>query len=157
MQQDRTAGSVRGLGVCDVLRLELLPVQLARLIDELDRRCGDHLDVPAAPRPDEGMDAEHYELWLLRRMRAELPDRDHAARFGWSGPTGLLTDVVRACLRTAAAELAALAADLPRGRGPNSQLAALASEAAAWTSTVLDCAAVESFTFDPRADPARSW
>lgn len=42
MQSERTAeeaalsGGVRGLGVCDVLRLELLPGQLPQLVEQVD-------------------------------------------------------------------------------------------------------------------------
>src|SRR5206468_1641855 len=127
----RLSGSVRGLGVCDVLRLELEPIQLARLIDELDERAGDldtGLEIPGAARPrpaDEGMDEDCYELWLVRLMRAGLPDLNHPAPFAWSGPSGLVTSVVRACLRASATEFATLATDLPRGQGVSARLEAV--------------------------------
>jgi hypothetical protein len=143
-----------------VFRLELEPVQLPRLIDELDTRAGDldnGLELPAVARDrpeDTPIDVEHYELWLLRRMRAVLPELHHSTPFAWCGPTGLVTTVVRAGLRAATAELATIAADLPRATGPSPALEASSAEVAAWTRTVLDCDTVEDFTFEPNTEPS---
>ena len=54
MQSERTveeaalSGSVRGLGVCDVLRLELVPAQLPGLVEQVEALEGEIRRSPAA-------------------------------------------------------------------------------------------------------------
>jgi hypothetical protein len=115
MQADRiagvakTAGSVRGLGVCDVLRIELAPVQRAGLELQLaarvaalerrltlQRRRAAFERRPAGPWFEAGDDAGGLaadrepgeageELRLLTRMRASVPARA-VCRRGPGGP-----------------------------------------------------------------------
>src|ERR1700754_474848 len=88
----RVAGSVRGLGVCDVLRVELAPVQRPLLdaqIVELQRRWA----------------AEPGAAGLLARMRTKLPARDDPSQV-LSGPAGLVLELVDACLTDAVTRVA---------------------------------------------------
>ncbi len=172
MQADRSAGaarlagSVRGLGVCDVVRIELAAVQragLARRVGGLDRgararrrtaAAGGAQTVPLPDDPELGEVAE--QLRLFRRLRASVPEPGDArscsrARPGWSpdssprGMTDALIDVVAWPGEAGGDSLAVVASD--------AQLEA----AAAWIATALDCRAVESFCFEPERDPAHAW
>lgn len=152
MQGDRIAvearevGSVRGLGVCDVLRVELAPVQRAGL----QRRLAERVAALEARRADAG---EEGELRLLERMREGVPDGPPAP-FAFTGPAGLVVDVVGACLADAVGELQRrLGARVGPGTGLVPQLEA----AQAWIATALDCVAVEGFRFEPGVDPAGPW
>src|SRR5919107_5002244 len=97
MQSERTAeasalsGSVRGLGVCDALRLELLPEQLPQLLERVD----------ALRRSCDG-----YELHLANLLYEALPAPDASSPFTFTGPTSMVREVVRSSLRAAAAALA---------------------------------------------------
>jgi hypothetical protein len=142
MQWDRTAaeaamwGSARGLGVCDVLRVELAAVQHAGLVAALDARI-------AASRG--------AQRRLLRRMRAPLVDRP-GAPCALVGPAGLVLEVVHACLAEA---VRALAQRL--GESSPSDWPAAAATAGAWIATALDCAAVDGFCFETGVDPPHAW
>ena len=127
MQTDRIAGRVRGLGVCDVLRVELdAEQQLDAGFAALERRYATEPEV----------------IRLLAAMRAAPP---------LIGPAGLVLELVRACLADAVARLAT-ALEAPGGL----QSAELTC-AAAWAATALDCVAVDGFSFEPGADPAHAW
>src|SRR3954453_1306838 len=84
--------SVRGLGVCDALRLELLPEQLPQLIEQVE----------ALRRSSDG-----YELHLASLLHAGLPAPHISSSFTFLGPTHLVHDVVRPGLQASAEELAA--------------------------------------------------
>jgi hypothetical protein len=140
----RVAGSVRGLGVCDVLRVELEPVQrpvLDAQIAELERRR------LASSAPD-----TVEVLRLLALMREALPARDDPSPV-LSGPAGLVLELVDACVTDAVRRVSQRLETAPR-RG---LVAAELEAAGAWIATALDCAAVEDFSFEPGADPARAW
>jgi hypothetical protein len=141
MQSQSTAetsalsGSVRGLGVCDALRLELLPEQLPQLVEQVEalRRSSDA-----------------YELHLANLLHDALPTPDTSWPFTFTGPTHLVRDIVRSSLRIAAAALAEALCTRSSER-----LAHTSACAAAWARTELECRAVEEFSFDPAADPPR--
>jgi hypothetical protein len=139
MQSERTAeasalsGSVRGLGVCDALRLELLPEQLPQLIEQVE----------ALRRSSDG-----YELHLANLLYDALPAPETSSPFACIGPTHIMRDIVRSSLHAAAAALAEALST-----GSSERLAAAAACAAAWTRTYLECRAIEEFSFDPDADP----
>jgi hypothetical protein len=133
MQSDRIA-TVCGLGVCDVLRAELAPVQRDGLARTLDARLAAH--EPERP--------------VLERLRAQVPD--HPEPFVLVGPAGLVLALVRDCLADA---VAALAARLGPAWSP--ALAAAAEAAAAWLATARDGHAVEAYCFEPGADPRHAW
>jgi hypothetical protein len=139
------AGTVSGLGVCDALRLELMPVQLGRLAVRIDA-------LEAALGPAAGPDVA-YEQRLVRMLRAGLPAPERAEPFAFVGPAGMIGDLVRGAVRDAVRELSELA----RGDVARAGLRAAAADAGAWIRTFLDCHAVESFSFDPGEDPGRPW
>lgn len=170
MQADRSAdparlaGSVRGLGVCDVLRVELVACQHAALEHELERRAAavrrDLRELGGrarAARPGgrrrladlAEVERLRADARVLARVRASLP-RHAQEPFVLLAPAGLVVEVVGACLR---AVVAALGAGL--GEGPAHPAAATGplEAAAAWIATALDCGAVEAFCLEPGVDP----
>jgi hypothetical protein len=165
MQVDRTAeptrlgGSVRGLGVCDVLRVELEPVQragfetgLAARVAELERSHAALQHTAAGEQLAEVSAA----LRLLARIRAALP-RQAAAPWRVIGPAGLLLELVDACVADAVARLADRMGERYGGPPRYASLSAEFEAAAAWIATALDCAAVDGFCFEPGADPDGAW
>jgi hypothetical protein len=167
MQSDRSAapagasGSVRGLGVCDALRVELIGPQWPGLTRALDARIA----ALARAAPEDAA-ARTEERRLLVRVRERLPEAPRAS-FALVGPAGLVLAVVHACVVDAVGALArgleAGAAAPGRGVGggvPGSWPAALARDAeaaGAWIATALDCRAVEGYCFEPEVDPLHAW
>jgi hypothetical protein len=156
MQWDRSAamaamsGSARGLGVCDVLRVELAAVQQASVVAALDAR------IAALESGEPATAARRGEQRrLLRRMRAPLPDRA-AAPFALVGPAGLVLELVHGCLADA---VRALTRRLEQSPWPawSPALAAEAAAAGAWIATALDCRAVDGFCFETGIDPPHAW
>jgi hypothetical protein len=156
MQWDRSAamaamsGSARGLGVCDVLRVELAAVQRPSVVAALDARIAalESGEPASAARRGE-------QRRLLARMRAALPDRA-AAPFALVGPAGLVLELVHGCLAEA---VRGLAQRLEQSPWPawSPALAAEAAAAGAWIATALDCRAVDGFCFETGVDPAHPW
>jgi hypothetical protein len=140
----RTVGSVRGLGVCDVLRIELDPVQRAGLELQLAAR------VAALERRGE---PDGEELRLLARMRARVP-ASVGRSFVLVGPAGLVVELVGACL---AAAVAGLHARLGEGAAWSAASERDLATVAAWIATALDCQAVEGYSFEPGVDPVHAW
>jgi hypothetical protein len=173
MQVDRIAGvmhlagSVRGLGVCDVLRVELAPVQRAGLETQLKARTAAlerrRADLETAQRAltgppvnDEELTDVRDELRLLARVRADVPALAPEP-FALTGPAGLVLELVGACLTAAVT-----CADARLGEGELGAAWTGACEreleaAAAWIRTALDCHAVEAFSFEPGVDPVHAW
>jgi hypothetical protein len=141
MQSERIAeasalsGSVRGLGVCDALRLELLPEQLPQLVEQVE----------ALRRSSNG-----YELHLANLLYDRLCASDTAFPFTFVGPTHMVRDIVLLSLHAAAAALAGALST-----GSSERLADATVRAAAWSRTYLECRAIEEFSFNPGADPPR--
>lgn len=176
MHEDRTAdparlaGTVRGLGVCDVLRVELSPRQHPALEAEIARRAtalqrgidsaqAKERRGPAPPRRGGASSAEDRELQHLRvqarvlaRVRDALPSHPDAT-FVLTGPAGLVLALVAGCLRCTVAELDA---GLGEGTAHPAAGAAQLEAVAAWIATALDCRAVETFCFEPGVDPVRA-
>jgi hypothetical protein len=176
----RTAGSVRGLGVCDVLRIELEPVQRAGLelqlvsrVAALERRDGIEpqragLDrryigpwVGAGERAgdlvaDRDLGEVGEELRLLTRMRASVPACPHGP-FAFAGPAGLVLGLVGACLAAAVANVHVRLGEDGPGALSSAASEADLEEAAAWIATALDCRAVEAYSFEAGADPVHAW
>ena len=157
MQVDRTAGtarvvgSVRGLGVCDVLRVELAPVQRGGLEQGLAARSAELERRRAVEReqPEEIAEA----LRLLARIRDALPPQA-TSPVSLIGPAGLVLALVEECVAGTVARLAERLREAPEGYGA---LVAELEAAAAWIGTALDCEAVESFCFEPGVDPCGAW
>jgi hypothetical protein len=158
MHHHRTAATrrtVSGLGVCDALRLELAPVQLPWLADELDEMRGPLEEALLRARAGESADeaaAHEYELRLLRMMRAQLAD-DRTTVF--VGPTGMVDEAVRGAMRNVVGALAELVGD--RDAADGERLRETAAAADAWVRTFVDLRAVVAFNFDPEAEPSRPW
>jgi hypothetical protein len=156
---DPPAGSVRGLGVCDALELELLPVQVPWLIDQLEELRGpleEQLQREVATEPaDEGrVEAIEYGLRLLRLIRESLPSSGSTDAVRFVGPSGMVERVARGTLVDAASTVSELAAADPL------DLIALRdalAAAAAWATSLLACTQVTGYGFDPEADPAQQW
>jgi hypothetical protein len=158
MQQDRTvsparvAGSVRGLGVCDALRVELAPVQwsglergLGAVVATLERRVG---ELRATGEQDE-LERTREALRLLTRMKEDVPG------CVLTGPADLVVELVETCLADAVTRVSQRMA--ASGGGPP-RCAAWLDEleaAGAWVATALDCAVVTEFCFEPGLDPVR--
>lgn len=158
MHHHRTATTrrtVSGLGVCDALRLELAPVQLPWLVDELDEMRGPLEEALLRARADEAADdvaAHEYELRLLRMMRAQLADGRTTV---FVGPTGMVDEAVGGAMRNVVGALAELVGD--RDVADGERLRETAAAADAWVRTFVDLRAVVAFNFDPEAEPSRPW
>jgi hypothetical protein len=160
---DPPSGRARGLGVSYVLELELAPIQLPWLIDELDELRGpleEELQRERAACEASGedgteqLDAKEYELRLLRLMRARLPSYAGDQPVHFVGPSGMVETVVRGVMRNVASAVSELASE----RRPDEiALRDAAAAAAAWASSLVDCLEVVGFNFDPEAYPMRSW
>ena len=82
MQSERTAeasalsGSVRGLGVCDALRLELLPEQLPQLVEQVEalRRACDGYELHLANLLYDALAGAGHVV----AVRVHRPDAHHA-------------------------------------------------------------------------------
>jgi len=165
MHSDRTAdparhaGTARGLGVCDVLRVELtarhrpgLERTLAERNTALEGRIRARLT--AQPSPDDlELLALREELRLLEQLSAALPDPP-ASTFVLLGPAGLVLELVADTLRAA---VGALAAGLEEGGAHPAADTATLESAGAWIATALDCRAVETFSLEAGVDPVHAW
>lgn len=120
MQDNRIAAvtaHVQGLGLCDVLRIELEPCQIVGMIEELEERRGqlheafqdagrrwDALDERERERSEElnrTLSESAYALWVCSAIRNQLPAVDHGGAVAVTGPRasrgarGLGTDARR--------------------------------------------------------------
>ena len=154
-----TRAAFAGSGVCDVLRVELDALQRAGLDGRLAARI-EALEARGATLELDGgsgagcaeLEGVAHELRVLARMRAALPACPHAP-FTLVGPAGLVSALIRACLAEAVACLERRLAGRPGDRGVLAGLEPELRLAGAWIVTALDCAAVESFCFEPDVDP----
>jgi hypothetical protein len=171
MQSERTAeeaalsGSARGLGVCDVLRLELVPAQLPQLVEQLEAlRAPLEREIrrrPVAttstdPHCAERLKCAQYELRLVELLCDRLPV-EVSEPFALIGPAGMIGTIARGAMRGAIEALAERAHQPGRGREARSRLAEDAAAACAWVRTFIETQAVEDFTFDPGGDPFGPW
>ena len=151
--RDRVVGSVRGLGVCDVLRVEFGPEQHAGLVTALAEREAALQAELSALKGSRGETAAAQrgqideELRLFGLIAAEVPACSHVP-FVVFGPTALLSELVDAALAVAVERLSEAIA-------PPSE--AVLAAAAAWLATGRDCRAVEDFCFEPGVDPLHAW
>lgn len=177
MQADRTAdvsrlaGSVRGLGVCDVLRAEFAACQHASFERELEQRravvaqrigaleTGERSRTRLVrPRTDEvspplpELAELHVESSVLARIHENAP-RHVATAFVVTGPAGLVLEIVEACLKRTLTELVET---LGRTCDEPSARTAQLEAAGAWIASALDCRAVETFSFEPGIDPVHA-
>jgi hypothetical protein len=190
MQQDRIDGEVfgahlgssvpnpskvRGLGLCDVLRVELEPCQIAGAIEELEEWRGPLSETfeQARTRWDEVADKESpgplgrkhehelsrsaYALHVLSRLRAQLPTLDHDQPVVVVGPASMVSHFIAGAARNAVDDLAeSIRPPLKAGGEAEAKLRTALAAANAWLDTYMECEALEWYTFDPPFDPAGS-
>lgn len=161
------SGSVSGLGVCDVWRLELSAVQWPWLAEELDelrgpleeelQRARAAHDVDSGDDTAEELSAREYELRLLREMRAQLPAYDYRGPVFFVGPAPLVRGLVTGSLCNVVGALSELVG-APRRLGDRegrTRLTATADAARSWAQTFVDCQELEMFSFEPGEHPLR--
>jgi hypothetical protein len=137
--------TVRGLGVCDALRVELAPRQVEDFQRALEARIA-ALEQRLAGADDDERHEFHHVLRTLGGMRTREPVV--------LGPAGLVLDLVQTCFAEA---VDALTRHLHRGAEPLAGLEHHTQAAAAWIKTLSDCRAVEGYSFEPDADPSHAW
>src|SRR5690348_5301653 len=121
MQAEGTAeaaglsGSVRGAGVCDVLRVELQPSHhrlLVQRVEALQSSLQDEVarqaaaSAPRHGRATEALQLACHELHLVELLHARLPSGDLDGPFELVGPADTVTRLVRECVGIAAERLA---------------------------------------------------
>ena len=169
MQSERIAeasalsGSVRGLGVCDALRVELAPEQLPGLVDQIEAHSAalrDEIErrratlIPRDLRGTAALDEAESELRLIELLRGELPTAGETNQpFVVIGPAGPIGAMVRGAMRHAVEALSELALATSRDdAGGRDRLTRAAAAAIAWVRTYIEAQAVEDFSFDTERD-----
>lgn len=159
-------GSVTGLGVCDVWRLDLSAVQWPWLVEEigalrrpleeeLERARAQHA-VTGGEGTTEEVSAHAYELRLLARVRAQVPAAGDRRTVVVVGPAELVAILVVGAARKVVATLSEALDDVrPSDAQARERLAELAKAARAWVQIYVDCQELDAFSFDPAADPVR--
>lgn len=165
-------GTVVGLGVTDVLRIEFQPCQLNGLREEIEARAallaetyelarrkwlaisrsGEDASPSALTDAELNLAAASYVLGALTALATQLPPTPQPPPLVVVGPTDLLLTLVGAAARRAADALAEQFDGL-RQEPTTERLHDLAAAAQAWVQTYADCRAVESYSFDPEWDP----
>lgn len=192
MQSQRTAGAilapsptepwtgrVLGLGVTDVLRVELEPIQVPWLVEQLDvlryvyedtvvrdRARWEQISefaraarLPHVTEVEKDLEASEFELRALDVIRGQLADAgdDETAAVVIYGPSRIIAELVRETTRQVAATLNELLEDGPRSDGDaQARLLRTAAAAKACTERYVECEAVEWFRFDLDAAPTGS-
>jgi hypothetical protein len=138
-----------GLGVCDVLRVEIEGCQLASLRSEIDElRLVYDEAIAAAIRGDDGeLGRLSYERQVLDAIDAEAKSAD-TQRVVIYGPGRLVSEIVAGATRNAADILA----EHVRTRSTNDAALVAARVAVAWIETLVATRAVESYSFDSAFD-----
>jgi hypothetical protein len=144
-------GTVRGLGISDVLLVELQPRQVAACVDEIERLGRVVEDALAIGQEDD--DRRRYELRVLRAIRAALLEQTVMDRSVLLGPAPLVSELVAG----AAADIVArLQESISSCRGSDeasrNELRRCSEDATAWMTTYVDALAVQWFGFDPDLD-----
>lgn len=163
--------SVQGLGLCDALRIHLLPCQIAGAIEELEARRGpltfehartrwddlaDRDGGPAAASVEEELSRSAYALRVLAKLRAQLPTAAHEAPVWIVGPGSTMTSLVATAVVSAVEDPAELVRVSPRtDLQAQSKLRDATTAVAAWVETYVECEALEWFNFDPDWDPVQ--
>ena len=163
----RQSPRVRGLGLTDVLSVELEPCQVGGMIEELDERQGplheafdvarrrwDALSEAERDRPhgrelEESMSDAAYLLEVSRKLRSQLPAPADQTGGTLVGPASLVSSLIRGGARNGVAELAEVLQD-PCGADEQTQrrLLAVAKCVVAWIDTYVECEALIWFRLD---------
>jgi hypothetical protein len=151
---------VSGLGVCDVLRVELESCQLDSLRAEIDesRRGFDDVVVRGTACGDEAEAVPlRYERVVLEMIARELPlATPEDGRFAIHGPASVVSDPITGAARDAAEVLVDHLSGRPVGdTAAGEALLHAARVAAAWAETYVATHAVGAYSFDPHSDHVR--
>jgi hypothetical protein len=170
-------GSVVGMGLTDVLRVELQPSQVRGLIEEVDelyrpltetferaranweavsKRSGADVTRRTAEAAEE-LSAASYSLRVLAAIRAQVPEAGALAPVVIVGPTSMLSRIVAGATHDVVANLGELIGSPSRlARATAEEVLELARTVSAWVATYADCHAVAHYSFDPNWDPVRA-
>ena len=162
-------GKVLGLGVTDLLRVELEPVQVPAFVEQLAvtrRVCADEVArdevrweampewqrVSRPPRVVEAgkdLDASRFNLRALDVIGSQLrPDGDDLAIKTIIGPSRIVSELVRETAQRVVLALNERLEERPRGdAAARERLLQTAVAASAWVETFVDCEAIEWFRF----------
>jgi hypothetical protein len=162
---------VQGLGLCDVLRVELEPCQFAGAIEELEEQRGplnetfehartrwDALAEEAAAGSiaqslEQELSKSASALRVLTMLRAQLPALDHDKPVVVVGPASAISELIALAARNAVDDLGELVRQpLRSGAEAEAKLRAALAAVVAWLDTYIECEALEWFTFDPLDD-----
>lgn len=165
-----TRSTVRGLGLCDVLSVELEPCQIAGAIEHLEERreplneafeqARTRWDAIAESERASMRELEHelsksaYALRILTMLRGQLPTPHHPDPIMLVGPASMVSGMIAAAARNAVDDLGELIRESPKiDQEAHARLRAAVAAVAAWVETYVDCEAMEWFTFDAPYDP----
>ena len=162
---------MQGLGLCDVLRVELEPCQFAGAIEELEEQRGplnetfEHARTrwdALAEEAAAGSIAQSLEhelsksasaLRVLTMLRAQLPALDDDKSVVVVGPASAISELIALAARNAVDDLGELVRQpLRSGAEAEAKLRAALAAVVAWLDTYIECEALEWFTFDPPDD-----
>jgi hypothetical protein len=186
MQADRTAGEssspapaswiqrAQGLGVSDVLRIELEPRQVPGLLEEVgalrdvfERELVAEIDAleaispqdrrretPQAVRAQADVDARTYQLRALAVIARQLADAPRNEPVCVFGPSRLISELVGGATQNVVGVLGDRLDAAPRDdTAALEELVETAEAARAWVEAWVACRRVEWFSFDPDFDP----
>jgi hypothetical protein len=164
MQSERIAGapalsgSVRGLGVCDALRLELVAAQLPGLVEQIDAAAAALRDeigqrtaasIPGDRRGADQGEAVEAELRLVESLRDQLPADPPPASLVVVGAAGPIGTMVRGAMRHAVEALSELVLATTRHDAEaRDRLTSAGAATSAWVRTYVELQAVEDFTLE---------
>ena len=153
-----TRRRVRGLGICDVLEVELEPEQIDGLIAEIDDLCIAHeqsISELASTRSheaaacDEEVRRHLHQLAVARAIRGQLVSGEPGSRTVF-GPARTLSELIDGATRSSAEALAQLVVDRPiAGTSATARAAELAATAETWAVTMVEVRELEWFVFEP--------
>ena len=150
---------VCGLGVCDVLRIEIDACQVEPLRGEIQdlQRVVDEATGASVDRGDhDDFDRLRYEREALDMIGRQLAARLDGERLIVVGPARLISELVGGAARDAGERLVEHLGRRPRADGASAEaLIAAADVAAAWSRTYVALNAVEAYSFDPDFDHPR--
>jgi hypothetical protein len=171
LAREQTCSSVHGFGLCDALRVELQPCQIAGAIEELEERRGplneaferartrwdavaDEARSADSVAVEEELSRSAHALHVLSALRGQLPTAQHDAALTIVGPATTISELVAATARNAVDDLAELIRESPKtDERAQTKLREATAAVAAWVKTYIDCEALEWFTFDPEPGP----
>ena len=144
---------VCGLGVCDVLRVELELCQVPSLrseIEELRATVGEAIETMLDRGDEADLDRLRYELQVLDMIGRQLDQVDDHVVV--CGPARLMGEIITGATRDAAATVVEQLGNRAR---EDAVLRDAAELATAWVETYAAAQAVEAYSFDPAFDDIR--